>query len=73
MSFRVAVDRDLCIGTGNCIRLARGAFALDSSDVAVVVDPDAASEEDLLAAERSCPMGAISVREQGIERARPEE
>ncbi len=58
---RVEVDRDLCISSGECERLAPAAFALDDEDIAVVVDPSAVDAETLRAAERSCPSGAIRV------------
>ncbi len=61
MTLRASVDRDLCIGAGNCIRLARGYFELDSEDVAVVAEGADASAEDLQAAERACPASAIVV------------
>ena len=61
MTARVLIDRDLCIGAGNCIRLARGFFALDDEDVAVLVDGAEASEDDLRSAELNCPVGAIVV------------
>ena len=64
MTLKVTVDRDLCIGSGNCVRLAKGAFALDEQLISTVVDPSAASEDDLRSAERSCPVGAIWVREE---------
>lgn len=58
----VSVDRDVCIGSGNCTRLARGVFELDEDEIATVVDPAAADVETLRRAERSCPTGAIRVR-----------
>lgn len=61
MTPRVLVDRDLCIGAGNCVRLARGFFALDEEDVAVLVDGAEASEDDLRSAELNCPVGAIVI------------
>jgi ferredoxin len=60
MSRRIEIDRDLCIGSANCTRLARGVFSLDDDDVAVLVDPDAADAAAIRRAERSCPTGAIS-------------
>lgn len=57
---RIEVDAELCIGSGDCERLAPGAFEL-VDDVAVVRDPEAADEETLRRAERSCPTGAIRV------------
>lgn len=56
----VEVDVDLCIGSGDCERLAPGAFEL-VDDVSVVRDPESVDEETLRRAERSCPTGAITV------------
>ena len=42
MTSDVDVDRDLCIGSGTCVRLAPGVFALDDEEISVVVDPHAA-------------------------------
>jgi NADPH-dependent 2,4-dienoyl-CoA reductase/sulfur reductase-like enzyme/ferredoxin len=58
-SSAVAVDRALCIGSGNCTRLARGVFALDDDGIATVLDTGAAPAEALQRAARSCPAGAI--------------
>lgn len=57
----VTVDESICIGSGSCVRLARGVFELDPRGVAVVADASAATEEQLRRAERSCPTGAIFI------------
>lgn len=59
---KVEVEADLCIGSGDCARLAPGVFEL-VDDVAVVRDPESADEDTVRRAERSCPTGAITVRE----------
>ena len=58
---KVEVERDLCIGSGNCVRLAPGAFALDADGIAVVVNPSAADDLTLQRTAMSCPAGAIAV------------
>lgn len=63
MSVDVEIDRDVCMGSGNCLYAAPGAFELDADGIASVIDPAAASTDELLAAARQCPTGAISVRE----------
>lgn len=63
MTPRVTIDPEVCIGSGNCTHLAPGAFELDDEGVAEVVDPAAASHDQLLLAERSCPTGAITVEQ----------
>jgi ferredoxin len=61
MTSRVTVDEDLCIGSGNCVHLAKGVFVLNDDGLAEVADETAAGDEDLRLAERSCPTGAILV------------
>jgi ferredoxin len=57
----VTVDRELCIGAGNCVRLAPGVFALDEDRVAIVLDAEGASQDALRRAATSCPAGAIEL------------
>ncbi|MCR4514111.1 ferredoxin [Aeromicrobium sp. 50.2.37] len=57
----VQADRDTCVGSGWCVNLAAGAFSLDATGKVVVEDPEAVRAEDLLEAEDSCPVSAISV------------
>lgn len=62
---RVRVERGLCIGAGNCTRLARGTFALDEEDIAIVKDANASTDEQLRLAEQKCPAGAIFIEDSG--------
>jgi ferredoxin len=59
---RVEVDRDLCMGSGNCVFEAPGAFDLDEDGIAFVVDPAGAPEDVVAAAARKCPTHAITLR-----------
>ena len=61
---RVEVDQEMCIGSGNCVEVAKGAFKLNDEDKAEVDDPTAVSLEDLRKAEEQCPVAAILVEEQ---------
>jgi ferredoxin len=61
----VEVDRDLCIGSGNCVYGAPGTFALDDDEVAYVLDPGASPEDAIVQAARRCPSRAITVRRDG--------
>ena len=56
---KVRVDRDLCIGVGNCVAYAPTVFELDEQNKAVVVDPSSVDDNTLLEAARSCPESAI--------------
>jgi ferredoxin len=57
----ITVDRALCIGSGDCVDTAPDVFQLDEEDKAVVVDPDGASLDDVIAAAGNCPVAAIFV------------
>ena len=61
---RVEVDQDMCVGSGNCVEVAKGAFKLNDEDKAEVDDPTAVSIEDLREAQEQCPVAAILVEEQ---------
>jgi ferredoxin len=63
MSIRVEIDRDLCIGSGTCVRLAPGVFALDEEEISVVLNPDAADISKLQLAAEACPTEAIRIGE----------
>jgi ferredoxin len=56
---KVRIERDLCIGSGTCVRLAPGTFELGQDDLAFVIDPSAADDAELERAADSCPAGAI--------------
>ena len=61
MSLRVEIDRDKCMGSGNCVYWAASVFDVNDLMVAVVIgDPDAHTERVRLAAEH-CPTNAITV------------
>ena len=61
MTLSIRVERARCIGSKCCTYAAPGVFELDDQLVAVVVDPSAAPEEQVLLAEAECPTGAITV------------
>ena len=58
---RVAIDRDQCVGFGDCVKEAPEGFKLDEDTVAVFVAPEAVERERLLRACDACPVDAISV------------
>lgn len=62
---RVVVDRDRCIGSGNCVYWAPASFELDDEGLSVPADPGADPAADVLEALRvaadGCPTRAITV------------
>ena len=59
---QVRVDRDLCIGIGNCVAIAPTVFKLDDENKAIVLDP-ASVDDTLLEAAESCPENAIIIED----------
>jgi ferredoxin len=57
----VTIDPDLCIGSGECVRLVPDGFAIDEASGVSVPQPGVADAhvERLEEAERSCPTGAL--------------
>ena len=68
---RVRVDRDLCIGVGNCVAFAPTVFALDEESKAVVLDALSVDSDTLLEAAESCPADAILVEDDKGEQLYP--
>ncbi len=65
MGLELAIDRDRCIGSGNCAYWLPAVFQLDDQGYAIVVDPTAASEDDIVTTARRCPSRAISIERDG--------
>lgn len=65
MSLSIEINRDVCMGSGNCSFWAPGVFDLDDDGVAVVTDPEGESEEKIILAAQGCPTQAISVSRDG--------
>jgi len=60
-SARIEIDRDLCIGSGDCVATTPQVFALDDDGKAIVIDADGASLDEIVEAARNCPVTAILV------------
>lgn len=58
---RISIDREKCIGSGNCVFNADGVFEQDEDGIAEVVDPTAQSLETVEFAVASCPVNAITI------------
>jgi len=58
---KIEIDRERCIGAGDCVIEAPAVFELDSFGKAVLLDPASADKDRVLAAAESCPVDAIKV------------
>ncbi|MFM7271999.1 MAG: ferredoxin [Actinomycetes bacterium] len=65
MALEISINREVCMGSGNCSFWAPGVFDLDDDGVAVVVDLDAAPEDKVILAAQGCPTQAIAISRDG--------
>lgn len=61
----MTVQHARCIGSKVCLSAAPGVFHIDYDNTALVIDPEAASEQELVDAARNCPTRAITVTKDG--------
>ncbi|MDZ4826504.1 MAG: ferredoxin [Actinomycetota bacterium] len=61
----IAINRELCMGSGNCAFWAPGVFDLDEDGIAIVVDAAAQPEDKIVLAAQGCPTQAISIVRDG--------
>ena len=58
---RIVIDREKCIGSGNCVFNADGVFVQDDDGISMVADLGAQPAETIEFAARSCPVNAITL------------
>jgi len=58
---RIEIDRDKCVGSGNCLFWAPGTFDLDDEGVSVVIDATGDPAERIRVAAEGCPSKAITL------------
>ena len=56
-----AIDREACMGSGNCLFWAPGVFDLDDDGVAFVCGDPAGHADEVRQAAANCPTSAIRV------------
>jgi ferredoxin len=61
VAVEIAVDRDLCASTGNCVLIAPEVFHFEGDELVYLRSPGEAYREQVEDAVRSCPMQAISL------------
>jgi ferredoxin len=57
----IGVDRNLCMGSGQCSWYAPNTFDQDDETIAIVIDPRGDPAEAIKTAVDSCPTRAISI------------
>lgn len=61
MGLRIDVDREKCMGSGNCAFHAPNTFDLDDEMKVVVLDPDGDPDDKLRNAVEGCPTDALRI------------
>jgi len=61
----IRIDREICMGSGNCSYWAPGVFDLDDEGISVVLDPSAQPDDKIVLAAQGCPTQAIAVYRDG--------
>ena len=61
----ITINRELCMGSGNCSFWAPGVFDLDDDGIAIVVDVKAQPEDKVILAAQGCPTQAIAITRNG--------
>ena len=56
---KIKIERDLCIGVGNCVAFAPTVFALDAENKTMVLDAASVDDKTLIEAADSCPELAV--------------
>ncbi|WP_128376157.1 ferredoxin [Streptomyces cavernae] len=62
----IVIDRDKCMGAGQCVLIAPEVFDQDEADgraLLLVERPGTEQHEAVREAHESCPLGAITLRE----------
>jgi ferredoxin len=57
------VDRDVCIGVGNCVAIAPTVFKLDDQNKATVLGISSIDEQTIMDAAENCPVSAIIIED----------
>jgi ferredoxin len=58
---RIGIDPLLCVGFGDCAKIAPEAFRVNDDGLVEFVEPDRVDRDRLIEACRSCPVDALLV------------
>jgi ferredoxin len=61
VALSIEINREVCMGSGNCSFWAPGVFDLDDDGIAIVLDANAAPDDKIVLAAQGCPTQAIAI------------
>ncbi len=62
MALEISINRDLCMGSGNCAYWCPEVFDIDDENVAIMIGDPAAHEGAVHLSAENCPTSAISLK-----------
>lgn len=65
MALSIEINREVCMGSGNCSFWAPAVFDLDDDGIAIVTDAAGDTEDKIILAAQGCPTQAIAVVRDG--------
>jgi ferredoxin len=65
VALSIEINREVCMGSGNCSFWAPGVFDLDDDGIAIVIDPEGEPEDKIVLAGQGCPTQAIAIFRDG--------
>ena len=65
VALSIEINREVCMGSGNCSFWAPGVFDLDDDGIAIVTDPKGEPEDKVILAGQGCPTQAIAIFRDG--------
>jgi ferredoxin len=69
--YTIRIDRNLCVGFGDCITDAPEVFALGDDGIIIFLDFDTTEEERVIAACRACPVDALTAIDENGKQVAP--
>jgi ferredoxin len=65
VALSIEINREVCMGSGNCSFWAPAVFDLDDDGIAIVIDPEGEPEDKVILAGQGCPTQAIAIFRDG--------
>ena len=65
MSFSITIDRDVCIGSGQCTVYAGATFTQDAEAKVTLLDPVGDDLDAIRTAVEACPTRALTLVDEG--------
>jgi ferredoxin len=69
--YTIRIDRNLCVGFGDCVDEAPALFALDDDGIVKFISDEQAHEQHAIAACHACPVDALTALDEQAKQIAP--